>query len=93
MMSNYMVAPLQNFKIQMKPQAVPVSDLSTSKVTSQKIFVSAGIVLDLDPVQVITQAFSESSNIDPHTSRLQTQTQFATPLSCDIKPDITKPNS
>ena len=32
---------LQNFKLQMQPQAVPVSGVSISKVPSQKIFVSA----------------------------------------------------
>ena len=32
---------LQNFKLQMQPQAVPISNVSLSKVPSQKIFVSA----------------------------------------------------
>ena len=32
---------LQNFKLQMKPQAVPVSGVSISEVPSQKIFFSA----------------------------------------------------
>ena len=48
---------------------------------------------DLDPVQAITQVFSEPYNHDPHTIRLKTQTQFVTPLSCDLEPDITKPTS
>ena len=75
----------------MQLQAVPVSDLSLSKVTSQNIFVSADIAPDLDHVQAIARVFSKSSNIDPHTSCLRNQTLFVTPLSCDIKPDITKP--
>ena len=65
-------AMLKNPKLQMKPQAVPVSDLSLSKVTSHKIFISSDLAPDLDPVQGIAQVFSKPSNIDPHTSRLQT---------------------
>ena len=53
-MYSYMVSQIQNFKLQMKPQAVPVSNLSLSKVTSHKIFVLADISPDLDPVQAIT---------------------------------------
>ena len=52
-MYNYMVTQFQNFKLQMQPQEVPVSDISLSKVTSQKIFVSADMDPDLDPVQAI----------------------------------------
>ena len=77
----------------MQPQEVPVSDLSLSKVTLHNIFVSSDLAPDLDPFQGITQVFSEPSNLYPQTSRLQTQTRFVTPLSCDLKPDITKPNS
>ena len=47
-MFNSMVAHLQ-----MQPQAVPVSYLSLSKVTSQKIFVSSDMAPDIDPVQGI----------------------------------------
>ena len=47
---------------------------------------------DPDLVQRISQVFSETSNIDPHTSRLRTQTRFFTPLSCDLEPIITMPN-
>ena len=52
-MYNSMVAKLQNFNLQTKPQVVPVSDLSPSKVTYQKICVSYDIAPDLDPVQKI----------------------------------------
>ena len=41
---------LQNSELQMKPQAVNVSGLSLSKVTSQKIFISDDLNPDLDPV-------------------------------------------
>ena len=92
-MYNYMADQLENFKLQMQPQAVPVSDLSLVKVTSQEIFVSADMDPDLYPVQEIAQVFSETSNHDPHTSRLRTQTRFFTPLSCDIGPEITNPTS
>ena len=93
MMYNYMVSQLQNSKLQMQPQAVPVSDLSLSKFTSQRIFVSADLATGIDPVQGIDRVFSEPSNLDPHTSRLQTQTWFVTLLSCDIEPDITNPTN
>ena len=90
---NSMVAQLQNLKLQMQPQAVPVSNISLYKVTSQKKLVSADLAPDLDPVQGIALVFSETSNHDLHTSRLQNQTRFVTPLSCDIEPEITKPTS
>ena len=93
MMHNYMVAQLQNFKLQMKHQEVPVSNLSLSKITSQNIFVSPHIVPDIDLFQGITHVFSEPSSLDPKTSRIQDQTRFITPLSCDLQPDITKPTS
>ena len=72
---------------------MPVSDLSLSKVNSQKIFVSADIDPDLYPFQGTTRFLSKLSNLDPQTSRLQTQTRFFTPLSCVLEPDITKPTS
>ena len=84
---------VQNSKLQMQLQAVPVSDFSLSKVTYQNILVSDDLYPDLGPVQTIARVFSEPSNHDPHTSRLQTQTRFLTSLSCDIEPDITKPTS
>ena len=92
-MYNYMVVQIQIFKLQMQPQSVSVSGLSLFKVTSQKIFVLADPDPDFDPFQAITQVFKEYSDFDPHTSRLQTQTRFVTPLSCDIKLEITKPTS
>ena len=61
---------LQNFKLQIQTQAVPVSDLSLSKVTYQNILVSSDLGPDLDPFQAITRVFRELSNHDPHTSRL-----------------------
>ena len=84
---------LQNFKLQMQPQAVSVSDLSLSKVIYQKFLVPADLDPDLDPVQAITRFFSERSNHDPHTSHLQTQMRFFTPLSFDLEPGITTPTS
>ena len=57
-----------------------VSDLSLSKVTSQKIFVLDDLNPDLDPVQAITRFFSENS-------------KFFTPLQCDLEPEINKPTS
>ena len=77
----------------MQPKAVPVSDLSLSKVTYQKILVPADLDPDINPVQAITRFFSERSNHDPHTSHLQTQTRFFTPLSFDLEPGITTPTS
>ena len=62
-----LVGQLQNFKLQMQSQAVPVSDLSLAKVTSQNIFVSADLDPNLDPVQAITRVFSKTYNHDPHT--------------------------
>ena len=53
-MYNYMVAELQNLKLQMHPQTVAVSDISLYKVTSQKNFVSADLASDIDPVQGIS---------------------------------------
>ena len=67
-----MVDQLQNLKLQMQPQAVPVSDLSVSKVAYQKILVSADLDIYLDPVQAIARVFSKPSNREPHTSRLRT---------------------
>ena len=64
-----------------------------NKVTSQKIVLSAGIAPDIDHLQVINQVLSKPSISNPQTSRLQTQTRFITPLSCDLELDITKPTS
>ena len=88
-----MVAQIQNLKLQTQPRAAPISDISISRVASEKTFVSAGLAPDIDPVQGIARFFNEPSNLDPHTSRLQNQTRLITPLSCDIKTDITKPTS
>ena len=77
----------------MQPKAVYGSDLSLSKVTYQQIFVSADLDPDLDIVQVIAWLLSEYSNINPHISRLRTNTRFITTLSCDLKHDITNPTS
>ena len=63
-----MVAQLQNFKLQRQPQALPISYLSLSKVTSQKIVVSVDLSLDHDPVQGIAQVFIKRFNLVPHTS-------------------------
>ena len=46
---------IQNFKPQIQPQEVPVSDFSISKFTYQKILVSADLVPDIDPVQAISR--------------------------------------
>ena len=71
---------LQNSKLQMQPQSVPVSDLSLSKVTSQKTVVSDYLNPYFDPVQAIAQVFSETS-------------KFFTTLQCDLEPEINKPTS
>ena len=65
-----MVNQLQNFKLQMQPQAVPISYLSISKVTYRNILVSADLDIDIDHVQAIPRVFSEPSNHEPHHSRL-----------------------
>ena len=52
-MFNYMVTQHNKFKLQMQPQAVPGSDISTSKVTSKNILVSYDLAPDIDPVQII----------------------------------------
>ena len=51
-MYNYMVDQLQIFKLQMKPQAMPVSDLSLAKVATKKILVSADLELQMQPQAV-----------------------------------------
>ena len=88
---------LRNSKLQIQPQAVPVSNFSILiKPTSRKIFASSDMATDLssglDYGVAIAPGFRGSSNHDPHISRLRTQTRFFTPLSCDIEPDTTKPN-
>ena len=92
-MYNYMVVPLQHFKLHIQPKEVTVYDLSLSKITYYNIFVSSDLYPDIDTLQGITSVFSKPSNIDPQTSRLQTQTQFFTPLSCDLETDTTEPKS
>ena len=76
-MYNYIVPKLQNVKFQMQCMVnrLTVSDLSLSKVTSQKIFVSDDLNPDLDPVQAISRVFSETS-------------KFFAPLQCDLEPEI-----
>ena len=64
-----------------------------TKVTSQNLFASDDLNPDIDPVQEIASVFSKPSNHDPHTSRLQNQTRFFTPLSFDLEPNINKPTS
>ena len=81
------------YKVAPQHQAVPGSDLSLSKVNYQNILVSRDLDPDLYPAQVIDWVFDETSNLDPHTSWLQTQTRLATPLSCDLETKITKPTS
>ena len=49
-----MVDQIQNLKLQMQLQTVPVSDFYIYQVTHQNILVSADMVIDLDPVQAIT---------------------------------------
>ena len=46
-MFDSMVSQLQNFKLKMKTQAVPVSDISLSKITYQRIFGSSDLISDL----------------------------------------------
>ena len=81
-MYNYIVPKLQNLKLQMQSMVnlLTVSDLSISKVTSQKIFVSDDLNPDLDPVQEIAPVFSETS-------------KFFTPLQCDLEPEMNNSTS
>ena len=67
-------------KLQTKPHTVSGSDLYLSKTTSTNI--------GLNPLKVLTDV---TSYFYPHTSRLQTQMQFITYLSCDFEPDINLP--
>ena len=88
----------RNFKLQMQPQAVPVSDLSIlNKPNSRKILASSDMDTDLSPGldsgATIAPGFRGTSNHDPHISRLRTQTRFFIPLSCDLEPDITNRTS
>ena len=92
-MFNSMVAQIQNFNLQIKNQSVPVFGVSLSKVTSQNIFVSSDLAPNLNLFHGIAGVFSKPSNIYHHTSRLRTHTRFTTPLSDDLKPDITNPTS
>ena len=94
-MLNYIIALHQNFKLQMQPQVVSSSDLSLSKATSRNISFSDDLAPDLSAgigtFQGIARVFCETSNLDPHTSHLWTQTMFVTYPSCDLEPNITKP--
>ena len=82
---------LQNFKLQMQPQAESVSDFSIlTKPTFSKILASSDLVTylsaSLDSGGAIAEGFRGPSNHDPHIPRLKTQTRFFTPLSCDLEP-------
>ena len=77
----------------MQPQAVPISYLSISKVTYRNVLVLADLDIDIDYVQEIARVFSEPFNHEPHHSRLWNHTEFFTPLSCDLEPDISFPVS
>ena len=66
---------LRKYKLQMKPQAVPVSDFSIlTKPNSRNIVASSDLATDpsagLDYGGVIAQGFRGTSNHDPHISRL-----------------------
>ena len=82
-MYNYIVPKLQSNKLQMQYMVnlLTVSDLSISKVTSQKIFVSDDLNPDLDPVQEIARVSSKTS-------------EFLTPLQClcDLDPMFVSSN-
>ena len=87
---------IRNFKLQMQPQAEPVSDFSIlTKTTSRNILASSDLATDLssglDYGVAVAPGFRGPSNHDPHISLLRTQTRSFTPLSCDLEPDITKP--
>ena len=94
---NYMITQHQNFRIQMKPKTVSGSDISISKDTPYNILVSSNMDTDLSagitPVRGIARVFRKHYNIEPHTSRLLTQTRFVTSLSCDLETNITIPTS
>ena len=76
-MYKYIVAKLQNFKLQMKSM---VNILDLHKVTSQNIFVSDDLSPNIDPVQAIAPVSRETS-------------KFFIPLQCDLEPEINKPPS
>ena len=76
-MYNYIVAKLQNIKLEMQSM---VNILELNKTTSQKIVVSYYLNPDLDPVQAIARFLSETS-------------KFFTTLQCDLEPEINKPTS
>ena len=94
---NPMIPQHQTLKIKMKPKAVYSSDISLSKATSWKIFVSTDMAPDLsagiNPVQGIALVFHETSNTKPHTSHIWTHIELITYLSYDPEPEITKYNS
>ena len=61
--------------------------------TSKKVVVYADMAPDLsddlDPGRVTARFFRETSDINPHTSHIQTKTWFASSISFDLEPDIT----
>ena len=68
---------LRNYKLQIQPQAVPVSHFSILiKPTSRKIFASSDLATDLssglDYGVALVPGFRGPSNHDPHISRLRT---------------------
>ena len=75
-------APLQLSNLQNQPKEVFSSDLYISKATCFNF--------GLDPINITMVV---SYDIDPDTSRLQTQTWFVTFLIFELKPDITMPTS
>ena len=94
---NSMIAQHQNFKLKKQPQAVSGSYFSLSKATYWNILFSTDLAPDIsagiDNVQRIYQVTCELSNIEPHTSHLQTQTGLITSLNYDLRPGITETNS
>ena len=80
-MYNYMVDQLQIFKLQMQPQAMPVSGFSFAKVTTEKNFVSADLeiqiqsqavpVSDISLAKVTNENIFVSSDLDPDLDPVQ----------------------
>ena len=75
-----MFAQHQTFKLQIQPWEVSGSNLSLSKDK----FITFGINF----LKVTTDV---TSNINPHSSQIWTQTWFLKFISCDLEPDTTKP--
>ena len=76
-MYNYMFDQLQIFKLQMQPQAMPVSDLSLAKGTTEKMFVSADMKLQMQPQSVPVSDLS--------FAKVTTENIF---VSADMDPDL-----